>query len=96
MSDTERERVAAAVKRLVARESRLSIDPGRIPGSEPLDGPLLRVTSVGLLGMFIRLEDELSLTLPDDLFVGRVLYTVDDIVDVVAGVAEGAGQRAPS
>lgn len=96
MSGTERERVAAAVKRLVARESRLSIDPARIPGSEPLDGQLLRVTSVGLLGMFIRLEDELSLTLPDDLFAGRVLYTVDDIVDVVAGVAGDAGQRAAS
>jgi acyl carrier protein len=71
---------------MVARESRLSIDPDRIADDEPLDGPLLRVTSVGLLGMLIRLEDDLSLTLPDDLFVGRVLYTVDDLVDVVAGV----------
>jgi acyl carrier protein len=90
MTGTERERVSAAVKRLVARESRLSIDPGQIPGGEPLDGPLLRVTSVGLLGMLIRLEDELSLILPDDLFVGRVMYTVDDIVDLVVD----AGDRA--
>jgi acyl carrier protein len=92
MTATDRQRVSAAVKRLVARESRLSIDPDRIPGHEPLDGPLLRVTSVGLLGMLIRLEDELSLTLPDDVFVGRILYTVDDIVDIVAGV----GNRAAS
>jgi len=85
---TDRDRVTAAVKRLVARESRLSIDPDGIADHEPLDGPLLRVTSVGLLGMLIRLEDELSLTLPDDLFVGRVLYTVSDIVDVVAAVED--------
>lgn len=92
MTVTDRQRVAAAVKRLVARESRLSIDPEGIAGREPLDGPLLRVTSVGLLGMLIRLEDELSLTLPDDVFVGRVMYTVDDIVDIVAD----AGERAAS
>jgi acyl carrier protein len=92
MTVTDRQRVATAVKRLVARESRLSIDPEGIPDREPLDGPLLRVTSVGLLGMLIRLEDELSLTLPDDVFVGRVMYTVDDIVDIVAD----AGERAAS
>jgi acyl carrier protein len=92
LTATDRARVSAAVKRMVARESRLSIDPDRIPDGEPLDGPLLRVTSVGLLGMLIRLEDELSLTLPDDLFVGRVMYTVDDIVDVVAGVEDRANR----
>ena len=86
MPATDRAQVSSAVKRMVARESRLSIDPDRIADDEPLDGPLLRVTSVGLLGMLIRLEDDLSLTLPDDLFVGRVMYTVDDLVDVVASV----------
>jgi acyl carrier protein len=75
--------VLAAVKRIVVRDSRLSIDPAGVADAEPLDGELLRVTSVGLLGMLIRLEDELDVTLPDDLFAGRVIRTVADLADVV-------------
>lgn len=76
--------VSMAVKRLVVRQSRLSIDPARIGDEEPLQGELLRVTSVGLLGMLVRLEDELDVTLPDDLFTGRSFHTVADLIDVVA------------
>lgn len=82
-----RQAIDDAVKRMVARESRLSIDPREIANDEPLDGPLLRITSVGMLGMLIRLEDELGITLPDDIFVGRVMYTVDDLAAVVAAAA---------
>jgi len=76
--------VAVAVKRLVVRESRLSIDPETVTDDELLNGPLLHVTSVGFLGMLVQLEDELGVTLPDDLFAGRTFNTVGDLIDVVA------------
>jgi acyl carrier protein len=76
--------VAAAVKRLVVRESRLSIDPQTVSEDELLNGSLLHVTSVGFLGMLVQLEDELGVTLPDDLFAGRTFNTVSDLIDVVA------------
>jgi acyl carrier protein len=79
--------VAAAVKRLVVRESRLSIDPRTLSEDELLNGPLLHVTSVGFLGMLVQLEDELGVTLPDDLFAGRTFNTVGDLVDVVASAS---------
>jgi acyl carrier protein len=80
---TDHETVLAAVKRILVRESRLAIEPATVPDDEPLAGELLRVTSFGLLGMLIRLEDELDVTLPDDLFAGRVVRTVADFAAVV-------------
>ncbi|WP_307961758.1 aldehyde dehydrogenase family protein [Salinispora arenicola] len=53
---TDRPRVNEAVKRLVVRESRVSVDPGTIDDLEPLNGDLLRVNSLGFLGMLVRLE----------------------------------------
>ncbi|MEU4744644.1 acyl carrier protein [Actinosynnema sp. NPDC023658] len=79
-----RDEVGAAVKRMVVAESRLTIDPATVDDTEPLNGEVLRVTSVGFLSMLIRLEDELGVTLPDDLFAGRTFRTVADLVDVVA------------
>jgi acyl carrier protein len=77
-------------KRLVALESRLSTDPDEIGDDEPLNGSLLKVNSLGFLGMLVRFEDELDVTLPDNLFVGRTFHTVADLVDVVAdAVGEG-------
>jgi acyl carrier protein len=76
--------VAQAVRRAVVRESRLSIDPDRVPDTEPLLGDLLRVSSLGLLGMLVRLEEELDMSLPDDLFAGRRFHTVADVIDAVA------------
>ena len=72
------------MKRLVVRESRLSIDPQTVSEDELLNGSLLHVTSVGFLGMLVQLEDELGVTLPDDLFAGRTFNTVGDLIDVVA------------
>ena len=65
---------------------RLEEPPRESPGSEDelLNGPLLHVTSVGFLGMLVQLEDELGVTLPDDLFAGRTFNTVGDLIDVVA------------
>ena len=79
--------VASAVKRLVVRESRLSIDPQTVSDDELLNGSLLHVTSVGFLGMLVQLEDELGVTLPDDLFAGRTFNTVGDLIDVVASAS---------
>lgn len=80
--------VTMAVKRVCVIESRLSIPPEQLADTEPLNGGLLTINSLGFLGMLVRLEDELDVTLPDDLFFGRVFSTVADLVDVVA---RGAG-----
>jgi len=85
---TDRSLINEAVKRLVVRESRLAVDPGTVGDHEPLNGDLLRVNSLGFLGMLVRLEDELDVTLPDDIFAGRVFTTVADLVDVVADVVK--------
>jgi acyl carrier protein len=82
--------VLSAVRRMVVRESRLSISPQTVALEEPLNGGLLRLTSLGLLGMLIRLEDELGVTLPDDLFAGGGIYTVGDLAHVIAAASEMA------
>jgi acyl carrier protein len=82
-TDNRRDEVAEAVKRLVILESRLSLRPADIADDEPLNGSVLRVNSLGFLGMLVRLEDELDVVLPDDLFTGRVFTVVSDLVDVV-------------
>ncbi|MZE79641.1 acyl carrier protein [Streptomyces xinghaiensis] len=79
----DRAAVADAVKRVVIAESRLSLSPADITEDEPLVGDLLRVNSLGFVGMLVRIEDELDVVLPDDLFVGRSFRTVADLVDVV-------------
>lgn len=81
--------VKEAVKRVVLRESRLTLPPEEIADDEPLNGDVLRVNSLGFLGMLMRLEDELDVTLPDDLFVGRRFHTVADVTAVVAAAAAG-------
>jgi acyl carrier protein len=80
--------ISTAVKRLVLIESRLSIPPEQLSDAEPLNGDLLSINSLGFLGMLVRLEDELDVELPDDLFIGRTFVTVADLVAVVA---TGAG-----
>ncbi|MFD5449469.1 acyl carrier protein [Streptomyces sp. NPDC003470] len=79
----DRDAVAAVVKKVVVAESRLSLPPDRVTDDEPLVGDLLNVNSLGFVGMLVRIEDELDVTLPDDLFVGRSFRTVRDLIDVV-------------
>jgi acyl carrier protein len=76
--------ISIAVKRMLILESRLSMPPEQLPDSEPLNGGLLSINSLGFVGMLIRLEDELDVTLPDDLFIGQAFRTVADLVRVVA------------
>jgi acyl carrier protein len=86
--------VSDSVKRVVIAESRLSLAPEQIQDDEPLSGDLLRINSMGFVGMLVRLEDVLDVTLPDDLFVGRTFKTVNDLVEVVAdGARETEEQR---
>jgi acyl carrier protein len=87
ISPVSRPLVARAVRRRVIAESRVCVEPSEIADDEPLNGSLLRVNSLGFVGMLIHLEDELGITLADDLFVGRTFQTVADLVDAVA---EGA------
>jgi acyl carrier protein len=83
LSTLDRALVAAAVKRVVIAESRLSISPDVVSDEEPLNGKLLNVNSLGFLGMLVRLEDDLDVVLPDDLFVGRSFTKVGDLIDIV-------------
>jgi len=82
--------VTESVKRVVIAESRLSLKPTDIADDEPLNGRLLRVNSLGFLGMLIRLEDDLGLVLSDDIFVGRTFTVLSDLIDIVIESAEGA------
>ena len=75
--------VLESVKRMMISESRLSVSPDQVADDEPLNGALLRVNSLGFVGVLMRLEDELRVTLADDLFVGRSFSTVAEVVDVV-------------
>jgi acyl carrier protein len=79
--------VLESVKRMMISESRLSVSPDQVADDEPLNGALLRVNSLGFVGVLMRLEDELDVTLADDLFVGRSFSTVAEVVDVVMGGA---------
>ena len=83
VDELARPEVVDAVRRIVVAESRLSVDPARIAEDEPLNGDLLRINSLGFLGMIVRLEDDLAIELSDDVFVGRVFTTVADLVDAV-------------
>lgn len=75
--------VGAAVRTVLAAESRLTLPSEDLAGDEPLNGDLLRITSMGFLGMLMRLEDLLGITLGDDLFVGKSFSVVDDVIDAV-------------
>ena len=87
-ADRGRTAVSLAVKRLLVLESRLSMPPEQLSDAEPLTGELLTINSLGFVGMLVRLEDELDVTLPDDLFLGRTFGTVADLVEVVLRGAE--------
>jgi acyl carrier protein len=90
-AETHRAVLTRAVKLVAIAESRLGLDPDSLPDDEPLNGRLLKVTSLGFLGMLMRLEDEAGVSLPDDLFVGRAFRTVADLVDVIADQAGETG-----
>jgi acyl carrier protein len=83
IAQSRRAEVNDVLKRIVTRESRLSIPPSELADDEPLNGELLKINSLGFLGMLVQLEDALDVTLLDDLFAGRVFTTVADLVDVV-------------
>ncbi|MEV5977402.1 acyl carrier protein [Streptomyces sp. NPDC052114] len=87
---TEHKDVAETVKAIVVAEARADLAPAQLPDDEPLDGERLKVSSMGLLGILTRLEDEFGAAMPDDLFTGRSLKTVQDLVDLVNEGSEGA------
>lgn len=80
--------IAIAVKKVVIAESRLSVNPEQIKDDEPLNGPLLRINSFGFVGMLIQLEDQLNISLSDDLFVGKSFHNVSDLIEVISSQSE--------
>lgn len=82
-----RDMVTQVVKRLLVAESRLPIPPAELADDEPLAGPVLTVDSLSLVGMLLRLEDELDVTIEDDELVGRKFRTVADLVNIVIAMA---------
>ncbi|MDG4809354.1 acyl carrier protein [Micromonospora sp. WMMD1120] len=83
----DRATVADTVKRLAIAHSKLTISTDGITEAEPLAGPLLDVTSLGLLTVLLKIEEELGVTLPDDLFSAPLPRTVGDLVDLVQRAA---------
>jgi len=81
--------VTTVVKRMLIDDSRIKMDPADLRDDEPLKGATLNVSSLGFVGMLVRLEDELEVELPDNLFVDRTFSTVSDVVEIVAEAAEG-------
>lgn len=67
----------------MAAQAGLPPDAVVVSESTPLMGELLHVTSLTILGMLLKLEEELDIVLPDNLLVGRTFHTVGDIVSVV-------------
>lgn len=86
----DQDNVIATVKHIVVTEARAAVEPSAVPDDEPLAGPLLNVSSMGLLGILTRIEDEFGSAVPDDLFAGRSLKTVRDLVELVSLPAEEA------
>lgn len=86
----DRDTVVATVKDLVITEARAAVEPSAVPEDEPLAGPLLNVSSMALLGILTRIEDAFGEAVPDDLFAGRSLRTVRDLVELVTLPAEEA------
>ncbi|WP_051885627.1 acyl carrier protein [Streptomyces hygroscopicus] len=84
----DRATVIATVKDIVVTEARAAVEPSAVPDGEPLAGPLLNVSSMGLLGILTRIEDAFGSAVPDDLFAGRSLKTVADLADLVSLTAE--------
>ncbi|NIL58645.1 acyl carrier protein [Salinispora arenicola] len=82
-SNLDRPRISYCVKKVLAAESSLHITSDEVADDEPLNGDLLTLNSFALVGMLVRLEEELGITLADDLFVGRSFTTVRDVVDVL-------------
>ena len=81
------DQVAGVVKRVLIDESRIAMDPAELRDDEPLQGATLNVSSLGFVGMLVRLEDELDMELPDNLFVDRTFSTVGDVEAIVAEAA---------
>jgi len=78
-----RDGIIYLIKNAIIAELRLSISPKSITDEESLNGDLLKINSLCFVKIMIRLEEELDVTLPDDLFVGRPPTTVTDLLSIV-------------
>lgn len=72
------------MKRILVAESLIALDATQLSDQKPRIGPVLDMTSSGVLGMPVRLENELGVELRDGLFVNRLFRAGLDVIDVVA------------
>lgn len=79
----EQSEIVGRIKRIVAAESQISSGADSLPDTTPLTGGVLRINSLAMLGMLVKLEDELGVQLPDDLLLGRRFKTLGDIISAV-------------
>ncbi|MER7491184.1 acyl carrier protein [Streptomyces pharetrae] len=84
----DRARISLAIRSIVVAESGLSLDPASLSEQEPLNGDLLKINSMAVVRSLMQLEDDLGITLSDDLFVGRSFRTVSDLIEVAQQDAE--------
>lgn len=75
--------VVDAVRRLVVADSHRPIDPATLPEHEPLDSGRLRLTSLDVVWLLVRLEEILAIRLPNDIVVGRRFRTVADFANAI-------------
>jgi acyl carrier protein len=78
--------VASAVKRVLVLEARSNLDPETLADDEPLNSELLRITSMSFIGVILSLEEELNITLEDELFMKTTFTTVGDVVGLIERV----------
>jgi acyl carrier protein len=91
MSD---ESLRARVKEAIVRSLRLPIAPEEIGDDVPLFGEGLGLDSIDALELVLELERSFGVVVSDDQMGGRVLRSVNTIVEFIesgAGAASGGG-----
>jgi acyl carrier protein len=83
-TEPDRAEITRVVKKVAAAASRPPADPAALRDDEPLNGEVLHLNSLSLVGVLVQVEDELDTELADDLFVGHSFATVADLAEVVA------------
>lgn len=82
-SQLSRVEIAQHVKRILIQEARINLQPEQLAEDEPLNGELLRITSLSFLGMIMTLEDELAITMADELFMKTQFGNVGDLISFI-------------
>lgn len=63
-----------------------------VSGGEPTDDALQALDSLDLVELVVRLEEELSVEIPDTMLSDTVFASIDSLVDLMEEVCAGAGE----